>query len=161
MVLFRQHPIRAYADTTVFGGIVDSEFEAASRAFFEEVKSGRFALGIATPVNEEIAVAPLEVQVFFEEMQAYAEPVSVIQEAKRLRQAYLDAGILAAKSATDALRVALATVYDCELIVSWNFRHIVRFSKIQRFNAVNALYGYNHVAIHSPPEVINEYQEDV
>ena len=35
-MLFRQHPIRAYADTTVFGGIVDVEFEAASRAFFEE-----------------------------------------------------------------------------------------------------------------------------
>ena len=161
MMRFRQHPIRAYADTTVFGGIVDVEFEAASRAFFEEVKSGKFALVIATPVNEEIAVAPLEVQTLFEEMQAYAEPVSVNQEARRLRQAYLDAGILAAKSATDALHVALATVYDCELIVSWNFRHIVRFSKIQRFNAINTLYGYNNVAIHSPPEVINESNESV
>ena len=37
-MLFRQHPIRAQADSAIFGGIVDVKFEAASRAFFEEVK---------------------------------------------------------------------------------------------------------------------------
>ncbi len=161
MMLFRQHSIRAYADTTVFGGIVDVEFEAASRAFFEEVKSGKFALVVTAPLDEEIATAPLEVQALYAQMKTYAETVDITAEAQALRKAYLDAGILAAKSAADALHVAVATVNDCELIVSWNFRHIVRFSKIQRFNAINALYGYNSVAIHSPPEVTNEKEQSV
>ena len=155
-VNIRQRPIRVYAETTVFGGIVDIEFETASRAFFEEVRNGRFALVIAAPVEDEIADAPLKVQNLFQEMVAYAEVVLVTDEARALQAEYLSAGILTAKSATDALHVATASVADCELIVSWNFNHIVRYSKIQRFNAVNALYGYRSVAIHSPLEVIKD-----
>ena len=40
--------------------------------------------------------------------------------------------------------------------VSWNFQHIVHFQKIPQYNAVNALHGYNSIAIHSPREVIND-----
>ena len=36
-------PLRVYTDTTVFGGIVDLEFERASRIFFEEVRARHFA----------------------------------------------------------------------------------------------------------------------
>lgn len=55
----------------------------------------------------------------------------------------------------DALHVAIATVADCDVIVSWNFKHIVNFQKIPMFNAVNVLNGYKPIAIHSPVEVIN------
>ena len=73
MRLFQQ-PIRIYADTTVFGGIVDTEFEKVSGTFFEEVREGRFTLVIAAPLDDEIALAPADVQVSYEEMKAYAEP---------------------------------------------------------------------------------------
>ncbi|GAB4162842.1 MAG: hypothetical protein Fur005_21790 [Roseiflexaceae bacterium] len=72
-----------------------------------------------------------------------------------MQQAYLAAGIVTAKWATDALHVALATVSGCELIVSWNFKHIVHFEKIPLYNAVNTLEGYGAVAIFSPREVIS------
>ena len=161
MMRFRPRPIRAYADTTVFGGITSVEFEPASRAFFEEVRDGRFTLVVAVPLRKEIAVAPVEVRELFAEMQAYAEPVLVNDEVETLQRAYLDARILAVKSETDALHVAIASVYGCELIVSWNFRHIVREPKIERFNKVNLANGYNRVAIHSPPEVIYEKEKRV
>lgn len=35
-------PIRVYADTSVFGGVFDSEFQSASRTFFDQVRGGRF-----------------------------------------------------------------------------------------------------------------------
>ena len=158
---FPHRPIRAYAETTVFGGIVDTEFETASRAFFEEARNGRFLLVIAAPLNSEIARAPLAVQTLYAEMKAYTETVDVGTEAQALRKAYLDAGILAAKSATDALHIAIAAVSHCDLIVSWNFRHIVRESKIKRFNEVNLASGYRAVAIKSPPEVIHEKEERI
>ena len=41
---------------------------------------------------------------------------------------------------------------------SWNFRHIVNFQKIPRYNAVNTLNGYKEIAIYSPLEVI-EYED--
>lgn len=51
------------------------------------------------------------------------------------------------------LHIALATVADVDLLVSWNFKHIVRFDKIRLFNAVNLEQGYKPLAIHSPREV--------
>jgi len=82
----------------------------------------------------------------------------VTAEALKLQQAYVDAGILSEKYSTDALHVALATVSQASLIVSWNFRHIVNFQKIPMYNAVNTLHGYSEIAIYSPLEVI-EYED--
>ena len=58
-------------------------------------------------------------------------------------------------SLADALHVAMATVSECELIVSWNFKDIVHFEKIPKYNAVNVLNGYGQIDIHSPLEVIS------
>jgi len=89
---------------------------------------------------------------------ALLTPIS--DEAINLQQAYIREGIVTKKSLDDALHVALATVSACDLIVSWNFKHIVHFQKIPLFNAVNALNGYNSLMIYSPLEVIeNEDQE--
>jgi hypothetical protein len=40
------------------------------------------------------------------------------------------------------------------MIVSWNFKHIVHFEKISKYNAVNTVKGYSHLDIFSPSEVI-------
>jgi hypothetical protein len=42
-------PMRVYADTSVFGGICDKEFEEASAAFFDLVRASRFRL-VVSPV---------------------------------------------------------------------------------------------------------------
>jgi Uma2 family endonuclease len=40
-----------------------------------------------------------------------------------------------------------------DVLVSWNFRHIVRLDKIRLFNAVNIEQGYKALTIYSPQEV--------
>ena len=59
------------------------------------------------------------------------------------------------------MHVAVATVANCDVIVSWNFKHIVHYQKIPLFNAVNVLEGYNSIWIHSPQEVIAYEDEDI
>ena len=54
----------------------------------------------------------------------------------------------------DAHHVALASVAGADMIVSWNFRHIVHHEKIRAFNAVNLKEGYGILAIYSPLEVV-------
>jgi len=34
------------------------------------------------------------------------------------------------------LHIALATIAEADILVSWNFRHIVRFDKIRLFNRI-------------------------
>jgi len=75
-------------------------------------------------------------------------------ESRRLRDCYLAAKVVGPAHATDAHHVALATVARADLIVSWNFKHIVHYDKIRGFNAVNLREGYPPLAIHSPLEVI-------
>ena len=150
------HPIRVYADTSVFGGVFDVAFARPSLKFFDQVRSGQFRLVISTILEDELAPAPHEVRAVLESVRPFAEPAMVEQEATRLRDAYIAAGILTRKWEADALHVALATVTECRIIVSWNFKHIVHFDKISLYNGVNLSLGYGAVKIHSPPEVIDE-----
>ena len=59
------------------------------------------------------------------------------------------------KSLDDALHVAIDSISECDLIVSWNFKHIVHYDKIPKYNAVNVLNGYRHIGIYSPLEIID------
>lgn len=154
--------LNVYADTSVFGGAFDEEFRQASQSFFDMVRNGHFNLLTSVLVQEELGSAPPEVVIHFEQMLNFAEILGVSEEVLQLQQAYLNAKIVTEKWAADALHVALATIGGCSMIVSWNFKHIVHFSKIPLYNAVNTLSGYSNIAIHSPQEAINyEDEEDV
>ena len=146
--------IRVYADTSVFGGAFDEEFAEASKEFFQEVRGGRFALVTSAVVQAELEPAPEEVRMFFRGILDVAEVTEVTAEVLVLRDAYLRAGIVGTKYTDDALHVALASVSGCRVIVSWNFRHIVHFEKIPKYNAVNVLHGHAALGIYSPTEVI-------
>ncbi|OQY54627.1 MAG: hypothetical protein DRR08_17675 [Candidatus Parabeggiatoa sp. nov. 2] len=154
-------PILSYADTSVFGGVFDEGFDEASKAFFQQVREKHFRLVISPVVQREIELAPEEVRQFFSEMTEYADFIAITKEALLLRQAYLDAGIVTKKSTADALHVALATVAKCQLIVSWNFKHIVHFQKVPLYRAINTVNGYTEINIYSPPEVINYESETI
>ena len=151
--------IRTYADTSVYGGLHDKEFAEASRTFFDHVRAGRFSLVISAVIDDELEEAPSRVRNDYESLLPLAAIADVTDEALELQQAYLDAEILTPTWEDDALHIALATVSECELIVSWNFQHIVHFQKIPQYNAVNALHGYDEIAIHSPSEVISDDDE--
>jgi hypothetical protein len=153
-------PIRVYADSSVYGGCFDEEFDAASREFFDSVRSGRFRLVVSAVVESELQDAPASVRELFAEIQPFAEVADVTQEAVRLQQAYLNAGIVGEKWETDALHVALATDAHCSIVASWNFKHIVNFQKIPLYNGVNLVNGYSAIAIHSPQELVGDEDED-
>jgi predicted nucleic acid-binding protein len=146
--------VRAYADTSVFGGVFDHVFAEPSMEFFQEVRADRFALVTSAVVQAELEPAPEDVRQFFEGLLDVAEVTEVTATALALRDAYLEAGIVSTKYTDDALHVALASVSGCRVIVSWNFRHIVHFEKIPKYNVVNVLHGHATLGIYSPTEVI-------
>jgi predicted nucleic acid-binding protein len=154
-------PTRIYADTSVFGGVFDPEFAEASARFFARVRAGFFQLIVSAIVADELVEAPARVRSLFNEMLPLAELIPVSAEAVELQESYLQANIVTRKWAEDALHVALAAVSGCDLIVSWNFDHIVHFQKIPRYNAVNVLHGYRPIAIYSPLEVVSDESESI
>jgi len=146
---------RVYADTSVFGGCFDPEFEAASREFFREVREGRFVLIVSDLTVAELVDAPQQVRSVLQELgEGQVERTLVTEECEALQREYLRAGVLGSASADDALHVAVATVTGADMVVSWNFKHIVHFDKIAGFEGVNTLNGYRSPRIYSPKEVI-------
>lgn len=152
MALERQ---RIYADTSVYGGCFDEEFDSWSQLFFDQVRAGRFALVASAVVERELQGAPQPVSEFYRSLSEFVELAALSDEALELRSAYLAAGIVGAASTDDALHVALASTTRCDLIVSWNFKHIVHAGKVPLYNAVNTLRGWPAIRIHSPPEVLH------
>ena len=149
--------IRVYVDTSVFGGTQDEEFCEASRRFFEQVKRGEYVVLVSGTTLRELAGAPDRVRQAFEELpdESICEaPDEVEEEARALVRAYIAAGALGEAREADAMHVAVATVARADLLLSWNFRHIVNYDRIRKFNGVNALNGYPSIVIHSPLEVV-------
>ncbi len=77
-----------------------------------------------------------------------------------LADAYLQRGVVGPGSASDALHVALATIGRADVLVSWNFRHIVNLGRIRLFNGVNIEQGYSRLEIRSPREVL-DYEDKI
>jgi hypothetical protein len=150
----------AYADSSVFGGVFDDEFMMPSREFFDLVRQGRFSLLVSEITRKEIGFAPAQVRAFLAEMTPFLLVVQVDEEVLQLRDAYVAAGIVSEKWADDAGHVAAATVGGADLILSWNFKHIVHFDKIRQYNAIGILHGYREIDIRSPAEVIDYAEQE-
>jgi hypothetical protein len=147
---------RAYLDASVFGGLYDVEYAEATGTLFAAVEAGRLVVARSLLVAQELSRAPAHILRRYREVTRGAESLRASSASLALRDAYLAHGVVGPTSHVDALHVALATVGQCDLIVSWNFRHIVNFGGIRRYNAVNALEGYPDIAIHTPLEVVSD-----
>ncbi|MGH8056970.1 MAG: hypothetical protein ACREOH_06985 [Candidatus Entotheonellia bacterium] len=145
---------RIYVDTSVIGGCHDPEFSPWSNGLMQDFRDGRYRPVISAVVATEIEGAPTIVQDTYAELLTLnAEIVEVTGEALALADAYQRRGILPARSSADALHIALATMAEVDVLVSWNFRDVVHFDKIRLFNAVNLELGYKMLQIFSPREV--------
>ncbi len=154
--------LRIYADTSVFGGCFDETFSVDSRKFFQEVRDGKFLLVVSEITMFELTEAPAEVREILTRLDTESvEIVEAAEEIAALRDAYIEARVLGKASVRDAAHVAAASVAAADIIVSWNFKHIVHFEKIRGFHAVNLVKGYRLVEIYSPKEVIEYDEEDV
>lgn len=88
----------------------------------------------------------------------HPEILETDEQALMLSEIYQQRNILTPKFYDDGVHIALATIAEVDVLVSWNFKHIVHLDKIRLFNAVNIEHGYKQLQIYSPREVTN-YEE--
>jgi hypothetical protein len=145
--------LRIYIENSVIGGYFDDEFKESTIKLFEEFEKGIFKPVISAHVTTELEEgAPQHVKDNLEKL-GY-EFYDISQEMKELADKYMDEGIVTQKYYNDALHIAIATVLSVDVLVSWNFKHIVNLNKIKSFNAVNFIEGYHMLEIRTPQEVI-------
>ena len=152
--MFRTH---VYVDTSVIGGCLDEEFKEFSERFFDEIKDGKKKIIVSDLVLLELEGAPENVRSVLDGIsEDHIEYVFLNEESIELASAYLQEGIIAEKSLSDARHIAIATVEKADILVSWNFKHIVNLNRIHLINSVNLKLGYPIIEIRSPREALYE-----
>lgn len=152
--------MKVYVDTSVFGGCFDIEFEEWSNRLMEEFRLGLKIVVISDLTLRELEEASLNVRNLVEKIpEEYREFVILNDEARKLARHYIEEGVASEEHLVDAQHIAIATVSRVDVLVSWNFGHIVNLTWIRLYNSVNLKYGYPLLEIRSPREVLFERQE--
>ena len=149
--------VRIYTDTSVLGGCEDEEFAEHSIRLLESFARGERVLVLSSLTVQELAAAPAEVRSRLATVpESHIETLQLDTEARELAEAYVLAGVLTPGMRADAQHIAIATVARVDVLVSWNFRHIVNLQRIHGFNSVNLRQGYPMIEIRTPREVSSD-----
>jgi len=62
------------------------------------------------------------------------------------------------KYQTDGIHIAITTVYEIDMILSYNFKHIVKRKTIKMTDEINSSLGYKKIEIYTPEEVVEDEQ---
>jgi len=149
--------LRIYTDTSVLGGCEDEEFAEHSIRLMECFVRGERLLVLSSLTVQELAAAPAEVRSRLASVpEAHIETLQLDIEATELADAYIAASVLTPKMRTDAQHIAIATVARVDVLVSWNFKHIVNLQRIRGYNSVNLRRSYPMIEIRTPREVLTD-----
>ena len=146
---------RIYLDTSVFGGLFDKEFKAFTEPLFRRIKNSEFEIIYSNITEQELENAPENVRDTTKSLpKGSTEYIKSDIETANLAKKYVEKGVVGATSLADCLHIALATKHNANILVSWNFKHIVNIERIAGYNSVNLAEGYKQIDIRSPRELM-------
>ena len=73
---------------------------------------------------------------------------------------FIDFGILKKKSFDDCQHIAVAILAGCDVIISWNFKHIVNVKTVKGVKVITTLEGYKDLLIYPPSVLLEEGDDD-
>ena len=149
-----------YIDTSVFGGYFDSEFEDSTRDLFKEIYDKKIVILYSEMTESELEDSPEKVKKLIRELpKKNVEYLEITEETIFLADKYIQENVVGKTSRDDCIHIALATINRADVLISWNFKHIVNLKRIRGYNAVNLKYGYPTIEIRSPNEMIDYENE--
>ena len=147
--------MKIYSDTSTIGGCFDKEFQKWSNELFDEFKNGVEILMLSDLTLQELELAREEVRNKVKEVpKTSIVNIGITDEAIHLAETYIVEGALTNKSYNDALHIALATIFNADVLASWNFKHIVNLERIRLYNSINFRLGYRIIEIRTPREIL-------
>ena len=88
------------------------------------------------------------------------EKIKLSQEAIDLADKYVEAKVVGKTRRADCQHIAIATLAKADVLVSWNFKHIVNLNRIRGYNGINYQNGYHMLEIRTPKEIEKYGKED-
>ncbi|MDR0867196.1 MAG: PIN domain nuclease [Planctomycetota bacterium] len=156
--------MRLYLETSVISQLNAPDrpdWMAETLRLWKELEADRYEAIVGEPVVAEIkkCYEPKRTFMLDKVKEMVKTMVGETDEAKRIANEYIRQGGLKRKSATDALHIALATLANCDFVVSWNCRHIVNVNAMSAVEAVNFREGFRLIKLVTPT-IFMEGQSD-
>lgn len=142
--------LKLYLDTSVPNAYFDDknpQRQITTKEFWQ--KLGDYDIYISDLVKEEITATLDEKlrQNLLRLISSFTCLSSKTAEIDDLAKEYLSRKIIPVKYIADAVHIAVATVNSIDILVSWNFEHIVKLRTKREVNAANILLGYTQIEI--------------
>ena len=123
---------KIYLDTSVFGGYYDAEFDEDTQLLFEKIYLGQFQVVYSSTTEDELLGAPENVKQLLPGISdSLKTRIELTEEAVNLADTYLAENVVGRTSRSDCFHIAMATIYGVDILVSWNFNHIVNYKRIR------------------------------
>ena len=153
----------AYIETTIPSyytsrsarDIVQISRQSATKRWWDNGCSG-FDLFTSQEVLDEAGRGDPEAASKRLEMLAEISVLEVTSEVERLARRLIDAGLVPASVASDAVHIATASVHRVDFLVTWNFKHIVNPLIRQRLRQEVSLIGYVLPVLCTPEELLDD-----
>jgi predicted nucleic acid-binding protein len=128
---------------------------------WDDLINGKYDILISPVVINEIRKCsePRQSKMFEKLEQIQFQILNETNEIFALADEYIAGGVLSEKSRDDCLHIAYAVVYNCDVIVSWNFKHLVNFKTINKVRVVNTVCMYKEIGIVSPTMLVEGEDE--
>ena len=156
--------LKLYLDTSVISHLfADDALEKMQDTdrLWEKCKSGEYEIYISDVVINEIrnCAEPKRGQMLEKIRQVDFQVLSETDEISQLAREYIKGGVLREKSIDDCLHIAYAVINNCDVIVSWNFKHLVNYKTINKIKIVNIMHRYKEIGIITPTMLIEGEDE--
>jgi len=152
---------KIYIDTSVISHLDAPDVpdrQTDTLQLWKEIKEGKYEVYISTVVLEEInqCAEPKKTNLidFLNQIDFTIIQPKDNEEIKNLENSIINQKILTEKSRDDCTHIACAVVNECDMIVSWNFKHMVNIRTINGIRAINISNGYKMIDIYPPVSLI-------
>jgi len=143
--------LRVYVDTCVVGAVFDDGLDWQTEKFWNAVRQGKIAIVISDLLKKELKQAPRRVRDYFKALpESQIEYVVSTEESDNLAARYIAENVVGDSSLNDCKHVAMATLANADVLVSWNLKHMVNINRKRGYNSVNLKLGYPQIEIQSP-----------
>lgn len=153
--------LKIYLDTSVISHLLAEDTPdkmADTQALWLQIEQGKYDVVLsnvtldelnacAQPKRQQMADCLGEIQYLL---------VESTDETLELAEKFIDFGVLREKSIDDCRHIASALLAGCDIIVSWNFKHIVNAKTIKGTRVIATSEGYKDVIICSPTMLIGD-----
>lgn len=155
--------LKLYLDTSVISFLFAEdvpEEKQITQKLFNLLRKGKYEFYISKVVIEEIEKTPdLEKRqkLLTQAQQANLSLLQRSKEVEEMADNYIADGVIPKEKIEDALHIAFATVYEIDILVSWNYEHLANIKKEERINSVNIKSGYTKpLRMITPLEVVGD-----